>query len=136
MLQSFQDSNFKVHVFYQNYPQIFTIQCKEFPFYGVPLTYVDSAYFLIWPSQLVEQNSKMCRICISQHDAIESKLGRQVVKNLIVTVFYFLKICPIFVNLLILLHGKKYLIDLVPFFPFILFNVSVTSENKFSNSRI
>ena len=40
---------------------------KGFPFYGVTLTYTDSAHFF----QLAEQNSKMCRICISQRDAIE-----------------------------------------------------------------
>ena len=31
------------------------------------LTYADSAHFWIWPSQLAEQNSKMCRICIRGH---------------------------------------------------------------------
>ena len=42
-------------------------------FYGVTLTYKDSTHFLIWPSKLAEQNSKMCRMYISQRDAIERK---------------------------------------------------------------
>ena len=35
--------------------------------------YVDSTHFWIWPTYLAEQNSKMCRICMSQRDAIERK---------------------------------------------------------------
>ena len=46
---------------------------KGFPFYGVKLTYADSAHFWIWSSQLSDQNSKIYRICISQSDAIERK---------------------------------------------------------------
>ena len=33
----------------------------------------DSAHFWIWSSKLADQNSKICRICISQSDAIERK---------------------------------------------------------------
>ena len=47
---------------------------KGFPVYGVTLTYADFAHFPILFSSLAGPNSKMCRICISQRDAIEMKL--------------------------------------------------------------
>ena len=59
------------------------LQSKGFPFYVVTLTYADSAHSLIWPSQLPEHNSKMCRICISQRDAIEQKPFRIVLNGCI-----------------------------------------------------
>ena len=46
---------------------------KGFPFYGVTLTYADSAHFGILLSYLAGPNSKICRICISQRDTIKRK---------------------------------------------------------------